>query len=1035
MPQQNWISITQKGLNYVNASQGAPKFSLKYFVPIYDPSIDENFTGSPINTEDRHDSASEFYDDSYTKQDEIIWNPSSATAAYLLKNQDMRKVLADASTLNGFTVEGTKTGPDGSASDNVISNYYTPDSASITASTIREYYQTTGLVTTSDGALTGTWDFTSDAAWELTAETNPITITSDDDITPSMLWSGISYFPSYSGENPADPTEIKGLFTCQIRNSTTGSNNSFKFNKLAIFLQPTATDGTDIPGSTPILFCYVLLNRVQVKDISGIIGTADFNIQFELDFFINQGGGTNEFTTSSDYWTQILSYSNLENNSSNKALAYDAPVWLVDTTVTPQQAWPLHSRAMFNAFTTNFAPATMNELSRVDSYSIASATDGVEVPGVVTLGMRKYADDMRTFVVNPNASLIGGEERTVGGSTFGLSLSAENQKGALGDNTILLGNLNEIDKDSSNAIILTDLNTNSHKFNGSANNGYQMDSIGSFREIAWTQTLAPKYHQSFNSIFSVSVVNARLNLNDSILSGSLRYASDTDGLNDLGLIYAITRSSLSGLISNTTTLDDTNSGTFINDTIINGLATLNIKNFKKNLVLSDQVTFSLDNGIIFENSSNENGIYVGGLLQIPSNSNVYDNRIIVGQDLLIDQSSATWNSNNGTSSSLVITGKNQTLDSTVIGSHRGSVFITDDYGLNGDLKNKISSEHAMIGMSNVRTREVTDPTYTVDYFDEIKFNNALILTDILYSRNLDVTAGGEDFLEIQGLIVGKSNCIINERNGYDPLPVNIVGDDNILSSVKSGTIFGFGNSVNIQNAIGLSPKTNEPDIDNTVRLSSLSSSMSINILGDDNKFLAGIATQGYEGNNAAFYKKRFATELSPTNTESPLPGGTYDWDFSKYTIIGSSTAQHYTFDSRFESRVDESGGPTLNPLTYTSNEFATFLTVTSNGLLNTVANSSTGPAVNMLEITATKLSTDFFTNGSGELSDLNVQGNARGGWIAGFRLPIEYMHYTNTSDTNTNIKKLIQFNPIGGLYLEYNSVDDDGSAYVKVRVK
>ena len=50
-------------------------------------------------------------------------------------------------------------------------------------------------------------------------------------------------------------------------------------------------------------------------------------------------------------------------------------------------------------------------------------------------------------------------------------------------------------------------------------------------------------------------------------------------------------------------------------------------------------------------------------------------------------------------------------------------------------------------------------------------------------------------------------------------------------------------------------------------------------------------------------------------------------------------------------------------------------------------------------------------------------------------LPIEYMHYTNTSDTVANIKKLIQFNPIGGLYLEYNSSDDDGSAYVKVRVK
>ena len=270
--------ITNEGLNKVASGAHGPYFSLKYFVPVYDNRIDpEIHTGvGSVSADSLEGSASET-DIFATLVGEKIFNVDPSEGYYTL-TPDYKFIFKETNPPNRTN---TSVGLD--SVDNTTQN---------SASRINRYSEVSEDITKPlTESYTGTSISGTDGNWSIT------------NIETLEAFSGISFDRnvlfdaiSYSSERGEDDI-VQCVVNCR---ATASGNTSYKFNKLAIFIQELNADGTVNASEDPVLFATTILNNT-VYLTSTSSGFTAMNIQVKLKFQKNTGS---VMFFNEDYWVR-----------------------------------------------------------------------------------------------------------------------------------------------------------------------------------------------------------------------------------------------------------------------------------------------------------------------------------------------------------------------------------------------------------------------------------------------------------------------------------------------------------------------------------------------------------------------------------------------------------------------------------------------------------------------------------------------------------------------------------------------------------
>ena len=281
--------VTSGGLSAVNISDGYPVFSIKYFLPIYDHTIDPTIhsTDSSIVTSAEPLSGASLVSTTHgTLVGEKIWNHNNSTSAYTITDNNYHVYRNSG---------GTYTNASNLYEDSTMQNATTVN----LLSGADGIYPLSDIISGADAPAITSADETNGSDFTWASSTTAVSANNNDVLALNYqnLWDGVSYTPSSSDLDPLSATAA--LFHCTIPNSA----GDFKFNKVALYVQKVLTTGVSDTSEPPILFGVAVLNNaIEVtNDIDGIqTFTLDVKLQFSVDNLT-----TNTIYHDTDYWYKL----------------------------------------------------------------------------------------------------------------------------------------------------------------------------------------------------------------------------------------------------------------------------------------------------------------------------------------------------------------------------------------------------------------------------------------------------------------------------------------------------------------------------------------------------------------------------------------------------------------------------------------------------------------------------------------------------------------------------------------------------------
>ena len=282
--------VTSGGLSAVNISDGYPTFSLKYFLPLYDPRIDTSIHSTTTTSATSAlplSGASLVSTTHNTLIGEKIWNFNGSTSAYIITDDNFHIYQDDGGTVIG-TIDGYEDSTMLAATKvNLLSGAggIFPLTKIVSGGTA----PTISAINAVDGA---DWEW--ETAYDTTSANDNATLTLDR----NNLWAGVTYTPSTSDLDPLSATAA--LFKCVIPNTA----GDFQFNKVALYVQKVNPDGTNDLTEDPILFgVAVLNNRITIGNDTESIQS--FELDVKLQFQVAGQANNNTVYYDTDYWYKL----------------------------------------------------------------------------------------------------------------------------------------------------------------------------------------------------------------------------------------------------------------------------------------------------------------------------------------------------------------------------------------------------------------------------------------------------------------------------------------------------------------------------------------------------------------------------------------------------------------------------------------------------------------------------------------------------------------------------------------------------------
>lgn len=391
------IVLTEQGLSAI-ATQPWPQIAIKYFVPIYDDRIDTNIhayntsytsampLSSSITSADTKD----------TVYGEIIYNRSGS---YLLTKDGTITSAANALIVGNSVVNVNQ---DSALSRNTYNA--SPLSNIISAAAFSAY-----------NVGTNTMYFNS----------TPVGVSSAfgysklSTVQRTDMFDSVSFSPIQTPTSAVGVDVVNGLFKFEMRSDV----GTYRFNKIAFFVQALDINGNVDPLYQPTLFGQVAFDRSQVVTTDNT-GSQIFSVSIQLAF--TQKSST-VINTNNDNWTKTPTSASSRNQP--------GVFWAGDVAIggaTGINAWQPHARLQITDDTggPQIRLSHSNPLSGIDFTIQDTSTSAM-----LTIKPTSYSNGVG-IAIGTNAFAFGYSPE----NPNGLGLAIGNNTLANGSGTIALGN-------------------------------------------------------------------------------------------------------------------------------------------------------------------------------------------------------------------------------------------------------------------------------------------------------------------------------------------------------------------------------------------------------------------------------------------------------------------------------------------------------------------------------------------------------------------------------------------------------------------
>ena len=303
----SYIVLTEQGLSAI-ATQPWPQIAIKYFLPMYDERIDTNIhTGTGSTSALALSASITSAATQSTLVGERIYNIPSTSGTYTLSSKNFI-TSGVGSSFAGNTLSNTTVTK--SSTRTVLNNKTLSPTIS---GTVEPTYSSVGGTMQYVG---GTAAATSVHSWTINGSAIP----------RNNLFDSVSFNPSQTTSGSFDV--VNGLFKFTLRNKV----GSYRFNKLAFFIQPMNSDGTVNSSYDPILFGQAAVDVSQVVEVGGQ-GSQVFEVTLQLAFTMKTG---TTLVTNNDYWSMIPTSASTRNQ---KGLFFPGDV-AIGTSAVPNSWQP-----------------------------------------------------------------------------------------------------------------------------------------------------------------------------------------------------------------------------------------------------------------------------------------------------------------------------------------------------------------------------------------------------------------------------------------------------------------------------------------------------------------------------------------------------------------------------------------------------------------------------------------------------------------------------------------------------------------------
>lgn len=281
------IVLTEQGLSAI-AVQPWPMIAIKYFLPMYDESID-----SLIHTEGGLTSAVPLSaaitsaDTQVSLIGERIYNIPQTSGVYELSDGNFA-TLGVGATFNGNETISNSTVNRTHSRTLINGKTLSP----IVSGTVQPIYD---IASMSLQYVGGEAALTNVNTWAVNGANIP----------RENLFNGVSFSPSQ--DTSGSYNYVNGQFKFTLSNKV----GAYRFNKIAFFIQKMNENGTVDTDFDPVLFGQAAVDVSQTVGVNGI-GSQDFEVTIQLAFTTRDG---TVLLTNNDYWTMIpTSGSNRQQN-------------------------------------------------------------------------------------------------------------------------------------------------------------------------------------------------------------------------------------------------------------------------------------------------------------------------------------------------------------------------------------------------------------------------------------------------------------------------------------------------------------------------------------------------------------------------------------------------------------------------------------------------------------------------------------------------------------------------------------------------
>lgn len=411
------IVLTEQGLSAI-AVQPWPMIAIKYFLPMYDESID-----SLIHTEGGLTSAVPLSaaitsaDTQASLVGERIYNIPQTSGVYELSDGNFATLGAGA-TFNGNETISNSTVNRTHSRTLINGKTLSP----IVSGTVQPIYDISSMTLQFIG---GEAALTNVNTWAI----------DDSNIPRANLFDGVSFSPSQNTSGSYN--YVNGQFKFTLSNKV----GAYRFNKVAFFIQKMNEDGTIDVDFDPVLFGQAAVDVSQTVGVNGV-GSQDFEVTIQLAFTTRDG---TVLLTNNDYWTMIpTSGSNRQQNG----LFFAGDVALGTSSIP--SSWKPNAKLQI---TDNSEWAQIRL-----SYSTAISGLDIKVTDTSTSGNVNFIPT--SAYTNGFGFNFGKNNNAVSNDSASIAIAAGLNNNVIGRSSFAFGENNNIIGKFSNAIGLSNLITN-----------------------------------------------------------------------------------------------------------------------------------------------------------------------------------------------------------------------------------------------------------------------------------------------------------------------------------------------------------------------------------------------------------------------------------------------------------------------------------------------------------------------------------------------------------------------------------------------